>query len=86
MIRTNYRNVRGFVVWLMALAVFAMPLSALGQTQIVAPKNRYKIEDDVQAGRQAAQQVQQQMPILRDSFIDDYVETVGRRLVAAIPS
>jgi Zn-dependent protease with chaperone function len=86
MIRTNYRNVRGFVVWLMALAVFAMPLSALGQTQIVAPKNRYKIEDDVQAGRQAAQQVQQQMPILRDSFIDDYVESVGRRLVAAIPS
>jgi Zn-dependent protease with chaperone function len=86
MIRTNYRNLKGLFVWLLALALFAMPLSAFGQTQVVAPKNKYKVEDDVQAGRQAAQQVQQQMPILRDSSIDNYVESVGQRLVAAIPS
>ena len=40
----------------------------------------------MQAGQQAAQQVYQQMPILRDNTIDRYVDDVGQRLVAAIPS
>lgn len=70
----------------MAIAVFAMPLSAFGQTRIIAPKNRYKLSDDVQLGRQAAVEVERQMPILHDGMIDNYVESVGRRLVAAIPS
>jgi hypothetical protein len=69
----------------MALALFALPLAALGQTRVEVPKNKYKVSDDVQAGQQAAQQVHQQMPILRDSYVDNYVESVGRRLVAAIP-
>ena len=79
----NSRRLSAFV---MALALFALPLTALGQTRITAPKNKYKISDDVQAGQQAAQQVYQQMPILRDSYVDNYVETVGRRLAAAIPA
>jgi hypothetical protein len=70
----------------MAVALFVLPLTALGQTRIVAPKNKYKLSDDVQAGQQAAQQVYQQMPILRDSYVDNYVETVGRRLASAIPA
>ncbi|MBV9957319.1 MAG: M48 family metalloprotease [Acidobacteria bacterium] len=86
MLRNSYRGARGLTVWLMALAIFTMPLAAFGQTQIVAPKNKYKPSDDVQAGRQAAQQVEQQMPLLNDSSIDRYVEDVGRRLVNAIPS
>ena len=74
------------MAWLMALAILALPLTALGQTRVEAPKNRYNVRDDVQAGQQAAQQVVQQMPILRDGSIDGYVEEVGRRLVQAIPS
>ena len=70
---------------IMALTLLVMPLTALGQTRVVAPKNKYKISDDVQAGQQAAQQVYQQMPILRDNVVDSYVESVGRRLAAAIP-
>ncbi|HEX8355075.1 MAG TPA: M48 family metallopeptidase [Pyrinomonadaceae bacterium] len=71
---------------LLALAVFAMPLAALGQTRVEMPKNKYNVSDDVQAGQQAAQQVYQQMPILRDNSVDGYVDRVGQRLVAAIPS
>jgi Zn-dependent protease with chaperone function len=85
MITNNYRSVKALFAWVMAVAIFAMPLSTFGQTQIVAPKNKYKVEDDVQLGRQAAQQVQQQMPLIRDSLIDNYIESVGQRLVAAIP-
>ncbi|MCA1626647.1 MAG: M48 family metallopeptidase [Acidobacteria bacterium] len=73
------------MAWLMAVAIFAMPLTALAQTDIKAPSNKYSVSDDVKLGRDAAQQVEQQLPILRDGVVDDYVERVGRRLVAAIP-
>jgi Zn-dependent protease with chaperone function len=85
--RTNiYRRAQGLVVWLMALALFATPLSAIAQTKISYHSNRYKITDDVQAGQQAAAEVEQKMPILRDQEVQNYVERVGQRLVAAIPS
>jgi predicted Zn-dependent protease len=76
---------KGLSALLLAFAMFAMPLAALGQTRIEMPKNKYSVSDDVRVGQQAAQQVAQQMPILRDSAVDNYVEEVGRRLVAAIP-
>lgn len=71
--------------WLMALLLFAMPLTALGQTRVEMPKNKYNVQDDIKLGQDAARQVEQQMPIMRDNYIDDYVESVGQRLVAAIP-
>ena len=76
---------KGLSALLLAFAMFLMPLAALGQTRIEMPKNKYSVSQDVQVGREAAQQVYQQMPILRDSAVDNYVESVGRRLVAAIP-
>jgi Zn-dependent protease with chaperone function len=75
----------GVSALLLAIMLSVMPLAALGQTQITAPRNKYKISDDVQAGQQAAQQVYQQMPILRDSYVSEYVNSVGQRLAAAIP-
>lgn len=84
--RTNiYRRTQRFVVWLMALALLATPLSAIAQTKISYHSNRYKPSDDVQVGRQAAAEAEQQFPILRDQDITNYVENVGQRLVAAIP-
>ena len=57
-----------------------------GQTKIVAPENKYQVEEDVKAGREAAREVEKQLPILRDDGVDDYVERVGQRLVENIPS
>jgi Zn-dependent protease with chaperone function len=86
MMSIGRNNSRGLSALLLAFAVLIMPLAALGQTRVEMPKNKYNVSDDVQAGQQAAQQVQQQMPILRDNSVDGYVESVGRRLVSAIPS
>ncbi len=86
MIRNIYRQEKILVAWLTLFAVCAMPNLVFAQTRIEAPRNKYKIQDDVQAGQQAAEQVRQQMPILRDGSVDNYVESVGRRLVNAIPS
>jgi len=70
------------LIWTMSL----LPLVVLGQTRVSMPKNKYKIQDDVKVGREAAAQVARQFPLLNDGPADQYVDRVGARLVAAIPS
>jgi hypothetical protein len=56
------------------------------QTKVTAPKNKYSPADDVKLGREAATEVEQQMPMLKDARVDDYVDRVGARLVENIPT
>lgn len=56
------------------------------QTKVTAPKNKYSPADDVKLGREAAAEVEQQMPMLNDDRVDDYVERIGARLVGNIPA
>ena len=56
------------------------------QTVINAPKNKYTTKQDVQLGREAAAEVEKQLPLLRDDNVTSYVSDIGRRLVAGIPS
>lgn len=56
------------------------------QTKITAAKNKYTPAQDVQIGQEAAAEVKKQLPMLDDGRIDDWVETVGRQLVSAIPA
>ena len=55
------------------------------QTRVTPPDNKYTPAQDVELGRQAAQEARQQLPIMRDDEVTSYVESVGRRLVDAIP-
>ena len=69
-------------------AVVAMSVAgtlAVAQTKVTAPSNKYSVEQDVKLGREAAQEVRQEMPILDDDRVDDYVERVGEQLVEQIP-
>lgn len=84
--RINNRFAARGAAWLIALALFATPLAGLAQTQIKYHSNRYSPSDDVKLGRQAAAEAEQQFPLLRDSEVQSYAESVGQRLVAAIPS
>ena len=68
-----------------ALALCVAGASLVGQTRVTAPSNKYSVEDDVKLGREAAAEVHQQMPMLRDERVDDYVDRVGARLVEHIP-
>ena len=70
---------RAIVVSLFAVAVLA------AQTRITPPPNTYTPAQDVELGREAASQVERQMPIMHDDEIESYIEGVGRRLVEAIP-
>lgn len=74
------------IAWLALVAITALPLSITAQTQIKYHSNRFSVQDDVKLGRQAAQEAEQQFPLLNDEQVRGYVENVGRRLVSAIPS
>src|ERR1700759_2126023 len=80
MLSIGIRHARRASGLTLAALMLLAPLAAPGQTQIVAPKNKYSPQDDVKLGQQAARQVYQQMPILRDAAVKEYVGSVGRRL------
>jgi hypothetical protein len=69
-----------------AVAALLMAHVLGAQTKISPPKNKYTPAQDVELGRDAAQQVEQQLPLLRDDNVTSYVSDVGQRLVAAIPA
>ena len=69
-----------------AVALLTSVSLVFGQTKIVAPENKYSVQEDVKAGREASQEVAKQLPILRDDGVDSYVERIGQRLAEAIPN
>jgi predicted Zn-dependent protease len=65
-------------------AVAVLSLSVVSAAPAAAV-NLFSVEQDVQAGRQAAAQVERQMPILRDAQATAYVNAIVRRLAAQAP-
>ena len=86
MARRRVSRRQGLVAWVALVALLAMPFSLAAQTQIKYHSNKFSVQDDVKVGRQAAQEAEQQFPLLRDEEVRSYVERVGQRLVNAIPS
>lgn len=56
------------------------------QTAIKLPKNKFSPQQDVELGREAAAEVRQQYPIIKDERIARYLSTLGDRLVEAAPA
>jgi Peptidase family M48 len=74
-------------LWRVAAAFLAVSASlAVAQTRITPPKNKYTPAQDVELGQQAAKEVEQQLPLLRDDGIESFVDRIGRRLVQVMPS
>src|SRR2546421_8761872 len=76
----------GWLSCLAAIAIVISSLTAFAQTKISYHPNKYKTSDDVRLGRQAAAEAERQFPLLRDAEVTAYVERIGQRLVASIPS
>jgi hypothetical protein len=72
-----------------ALAVAVALVSASGaataQTELKSGFNLFSPEQDIEIGRQSAVEAERQLPMLRDSRIQGYVEQVGRRLASNAP-
>ncbi len=79
-LRTGFATLATFVT-MGALSVAV----TVAQTRIVAPSNKYSPADDVKLGQDAARQIEQQLPIMRDPQVNDYLNRIGQRLVENIP-
>ncbi|MBV8518838.1 MAG: M48 family metalloprotease [Acidobacteria bacterium] len=56
--------------------------AAYAQTKVNPGFNLFSAQQDVEIGSQSAAQAEQQLPILRDSAVDNYVNRIGQRLAA----
>ena len=82
MVRTaKFFRTAAAVCFVMAAASGA----AFAQTQVKSGFNLFSAEQDVEIGRQSAAEAERQLPLLRDSSVQGYVEGVGRRLADATP-
>ncbi|MFV0389840.1 MAG: M48 family metallopeptidase [Pyrinomonadaceae bacterium] len=71
------------LVWILLV----VPFSVFAQsTKVEMPKNKYKVEDDVQIGQEYAAKVEQELPIINNPQAEAYISEVGQRLVSAIPA
>src|SRR3990172_7758001 len=73
---------RGFARLLGVVAVGLLLSASVigGQTVITPPHNKYTPAQDVELGQQAAKEVEQQLPLLRDDGVASFVDRIGRRL------
>ena len=83
MLRTNKTPVSHAAAT--AIVVLSSISLVVGQTKIVAPDNKYSISEDVTAGREAAKQVEEQLPLMNDSQVQSFVSHIGERLAESIP-
>jgi len=67
------------------LVVTLVATTVAAQTKVTPPKNKYTPEQDVQIGREAAAEVRREYPLINDSTVDNYLDRLGNRLVAASP-
>ena len=73
-------------LFIIAAALLACaPAAAWAQTKVKAPRNFFGVGDDVKYGEEAAREVGRQTRPYHDEEVSDYVERVGRRLVANVP-
>lgn len=81
----KFRNAMRRLTLIVAVAITIAPVAALAQTPIKLHSNKFKIEDDVKLGQEAAAEVEKKMQLLRDPQLEGYVQRVGQRLAGSIP-
>lgn len=70
----------------LAWMLMAAPIAVSAQTKISMPKNKYSVEDDVKIGAEYSAKVENEFPMLNHSTSTNYIQDVGRKLVASIPN
>ena len=69
----------------LVLVITLTATSVVAQTKVTPPKNKYTPQQDVEIGREAAQEVRKQYPMVNDDQVRSYLERLGDRLVEAAP-
>ena len=83
--RGSVRGMRQAVAVVAAVALALAPLAWAERTHLKPGWNLFSPDQDVQVGRQASRQAERQVPMLNDSRVDNYLNTLGRRLASYAP-
>ncbi|MDP9263743.1 MAG: M48 family metallopeptidase [Acidobacteriota bacterium] len=78
-----HRNVALAATVVLALAL--APMAQAQRTQLKPGWNMFSPQQDVEVGQQVAYEAERQLPLVYDSRVDDYLNTLGRRLAAHAP-
>jgi beta-barrel assembly-enhancing protease len=70
---------------MMLLGLMALSAVAGAQTQVKPGFNLFSVQQDVEIGKQSAVEAERQLPILKDSSVEDYVNDLVERLGAVAP-
>jgi len=68
---------------ILALCILAALAWAQGPTQLRPGFNLFSKQQDVQVGQESAAQVRKQMTMVKDPFLNQYVNSIGKRLANA---
>jgi Zn-dependent protease with chaperone function len=67
----------------MAVTMLVLSSMAGAQTQVKPGMNWFTIQQDIQLGRQASEQVERQMPMIYDETVQEWIDQLGRHLAAS---
>jgi predicted Zn-dependent protease len=82
----GFRSGMKGIVLNLVVAIAILPAAIFAQTPIKIHSNKFSTADDVKLGREAAAEAEKKMQLVGDSELAGYLERVGQRLAAAIPS
>ena len=68
------------------ITTLASSVVLAAQTPITPPKNDYKPADDVKLGKEAAAEVEKEMPMVKDGKVSSAITDIGKRLANAVRS
>jgi Zn-dependent protease with chaperone function len=69
----------------LALALLLAPAAWADRTPLKPGWNMFSPDQDVQVGQQTAQDAERQVPMMNDSRVDNYLNTLGQRLAQHAP-
>lgn len=75
----------GILLLVSVLALLLAPLALAERTELKPGWNMFSPQQDVEVGQQVSQEAEQQLPMLNNSRVDNYLDNLGRRLAAKAP-
>ena len=79
------QSLRQAVVLAVALALVPAPLAWADRTQLKPGWNMFSPQQDVEVGQQVSSDAEKQVPMMKDSRVDNYLNSLGHRLSAHAP-
>ena len=79
------QSMRQAVALVAVLSLVLAPMAWADRTALKPGWNMFSVQQDVEVGQQVSVDAEKQLPMLRNSRVDNYVNNLGRRLAAKAP-